>query len=103
MHYFSILLCASLLVHFAMKLNFRKHELYIYDTFPARFYDKLLQEQKNYALPITIGGHRCREFIYGFMNYRSDGALKAMDDPELLHINANFFIAMAGEKSFYYQ
>ncbi|MBK7817176.1 MAG: hypothetical protein IPJ60_06095 [Sphingobacteriaceae bacterium] len=46
MHYFSILLCASLLVHFAMKLNFRKHELYIYDTFPARFYDKLLQEQK---------------------------------------------------------
>ncbi|MBP9068174.1 MAG: hypothetical protein KBG47_01615 [Bacteroidia bacterium] len=103
MHYFSILLCASLLVHFAMKLNFRKHELYIYDTFPARFYDKLLQEQKNYALPITIGGHRCREFIYGFMNYRSDGALNAMDAPELLHMNADFLIAKAGEKPFYDQ
>lgn len=101
MHYFSILICASLLVHFVMKLNFRKHELYIYDTFPARFYDKLLEEQKNYTQPITIGGHRCREFIYGFMNYRSDGALNAMDAPELLHMNADYLVAKAGEKPFY--
>lgn len=101
LHYFSILICASLLISFATKLNFRKHELYIYDTFPVRFYDKLLQEQKNYALPITIGGHRCREFIYGFMNYRSDGALNAMDAPELLHMNADYLVAKAGEKPFY--
>ncbi|MDZ4663356.1 MAG: hypothetical protein SGJ15_00625 [Bacteroidota bacterium] len=101
LHYFSILLCTILLVNFAMKLNFRKHELYIYDTFPSRFYDKLLQEQKNYPLPITIGGHRCREFIYGFMNYRSDGALNAMDAPELLHMNADYLVAKVGEKPFY--
>jgi hypothetical protein len=101
MNYFSLLLCLSLLIHFSMKLNFRKHELYIYDTFPARFYDKLIEEQKNYTLPITIGGHRCREFIYGFMNYRSDGALNAMDAPELLHMNADFLVAKAGEKPFY--
>lgn len=101
MHYLSVLICVSLLVHFVMKLNFRKHELYIYDTFPSRFYDKLLEEQKNNSLPITIGGHRCREFIYGFMNYRSDGALNAMDAPELLHMNADYLVAKAGEKPFY--
>ncbi len=99
--YFSILLCLSLLVHFVLKLNFRKQELYIYDTFPARFYEKLLDEQKNYSLPITIAGHRCREFIYGFMNYRSDGALNAMDAPELLHMYGDFAVAKVGEKPFY--
>jgi hypothetical protein len=82
-------------------LNFRRHELYIYDTFPARFYEKLLAEQKNYKIPITIAGHRCREFIYGFMNYRSDGALNAMDAPELLHMNGDLAIAKVGEKPFY--
>jgi hypothetical protein len=101
LNYFSLALCLSLLIHFAVKLNFRRQELYIYDTFPARFYEKLLAEQKNYPLPITIAGHRCREFIYGFMNYRSDGALNAMDAPELLHMNGDFAIAKAGEKPFY--
>jgi hypothetical protein len=98
---FALVFCVSLFVHFAYKLNFRKHELYIYDTFPDRFYKKLIDEQKNYKLPITIGGHRCREFIYGFMNYRSDGALNAMDPPELLHMNADYLVAKAGEKPFY--
>jgi hypothetical protein len=98
---FALVLCVSLLIHFALKLNFRRHELYIYDTFPARFYEKLLAEQRSRTLPITIGGHRCREFIYGFMNYRSDGALNAMDPPELLHMNADYLIAKAGEKPFY--
>jgi hypothetical protein len=98
---FALLLCSGFFIHFAMKLNFRKHELYIYDTFPDRFYKKLMDEQKNYKLPITIGGHRCREFIYGFMNYRSEGALNAMDPPELLHMNADYLIAKAGEKPFY--
>ena len=37
------------------------------------------------------------------MNYRSDGALNAMDAPELLHMNADFLIAKAGEKPFYDQ
>ncbi len=98
---FALLLCISLFTHFASKLNFRRHELYIYDTFPDRFYKTLLAEQKNYAIPITIGGHRCREFIYGFMNYRSDGALNAMDPPELLHMNADYLVAKVGEKPFY--
>lgn len=99
--YFSFILCLSLLAHFIIKLNFRKQELYIYDTFPARFYEKLLSEQKDYPLPITIAGHRCREFIYGFMNYRSDGALNAMDAPELLHMYGDFAVAKVGEKPFY--
>ncbi|MFO0355502.1 MAG: ArnT family glycosyltransferase [Sphingobacteriaceae bacterium] len=101
MNYFSVAISLALLVHFVMKLNFRKHELYIYDTFPDRFYKTLLEKQKQYSLPITIGGHRCREFIYGFMNYRSDGALNAMDPPELLHMNCDYLIAKAGEKPFY--
>lgn len=101
LNYFSVLLSFAFIIHFAFKLNFRKHELYIYDTFPPRFYEKLLEEQKNYKLPITIGGHRCREFIYGFMNYRSDGALNAMDAPELLHMNCDFLVAKKGEKPFY--
>ncbi len=90
-----------LVIQFAFKLNFRKHELYIYDTFPPRFYEKLVAEQKNYDKPITIGGHRCREFIYGFMNYRSNGALNAMFAPELMHMNCDYLIAKAGEKPFY--
>lgn len=101
LNYVAIVISATLFIQFALKLNFRKHELYIYDTFPSRFYDKLLSEQKNYTLPITIGGHRCREFIYGFMNYRSDGALNAMFAPELLHMNCDYLVAKAGEKPFY--
>lgn len=97
----ALLLCLCLQIHFATKLNFRKHELYIYDTFPDRFYKKLLEEQSTAKMPITVGGHRCREFIYGFMNYRSDGALNAMDPPELLHMNADYLIAKVGEKPFY--
>jgi hypothetical protein len=101
LNYFSVAVTFVLLMHFAFKLNFRKHELYIYDTFPDRFYEKLLEKQNQYNLPITIGGHRCREFIYGFMNYRNEGALNAMDSPELLHMNCDFLIAKAGEKPFY--
>lgn len=101
LNYFSVALSLAFVVHFAMKLNFRKHELYIYDTFPPRFYEKLLEEQKQSKLPITIGGHRCREFIYGFMNYRSDGALNAMYAPELLQMNCDYLVAKAGEKPFY--
>lgn len=101
LNYFSLLISISFLIHFVLKLNFRKQELYIYDTFPPRFYEKLLVEQKNQKIPITIGGHRCREFIYGFMNYRSDGALNPMDAPELLHMNADYLVAKAGEKPFY--
>lgn len=101
LNYFSIALSISFVIHFALKLNFRKHELYIYDTFPPRFYEKLLEEQKLSKLPITIGGHRCREFIYGFMNYRSDGALNAMYAPELLQMNCDYLVAKAGEKPFY--
>ncbi|MBL7918129.1 MAG: hypothetical protein JNM96_07005, partial [Bacteroidia bacterium] len=101
LNYFSLLFSISFLIHFAFKLNFRKQELYIYDTFPPRFYEKLLEEQNQQKSPITIGGHRCREFIYGFMNYRSDGALNPMDAPELLHMNADYLIAKEGEKPFY--
>jgi hypothetical protein len=101
LNYLSLVISCVILIHFAFKLNFRKHELYIYDTFPPRFYEKLLKEQKTQKMPITIGGHRCREFIYGFMNYRSDGALNAMDAPELLHMNCDYLVAKAGEKPFY--
>lgn len=97
----TVALSVVLIAQFTLKLNFRKHELYIYDTFPPRFYDRLIEEQKLFTKPITIGGHRCREFIYGFMNYRSDGALNAMFAPELLHMNADYLIAKAGEKPFY--
>jgi hypothetical protein len=97
----TVLISLTLIIQFALKLNFRKQELYIYDTFPVRFYDKLLAEQKDANKPITIGGHRCREFIYGFMNYRNDGALNAMFAPELLHMNADYLIAKAGEKPYY--
>ncbi len=101
LNYLSILISVTFIIHFVFKMNFRKHELYIYDTFPPRFYEKLIEEQKDYKLPITIGGHRCREFIYGFMNYRSDGALNAMDAPELLHMNCDYLLAKKGEKPFY--
>ncbi len=97
----AIVICSFFVLQFFIKLNFRKHELYIYDTFPTRFYEKLLTEQQSQNMPITIGGHRCREFIYGFMNYRSDGALNAMDAPELLHMNCDYAIAKAGEKPYY--
>jgi hypothetical protein len=94
-------LALSIFIQFFFKLNFKKHELYIYDTFPDRFYHRLLKEQASFDKPITIGGHRCREFIYGFQNYRSGGSLNAMDAPELLHMNADYLVAKKGEKPFY--
>jgi hypothetical protein len=72
------LIMVGALIHFAIFLNFRKHSLDGYQTIPERFYTRLLDEQKQSADRITIGGQSA-ELIYDFINYRNGGQLTNLD------------------------
>ncbi len=84
-------------LHFASNLNFRKHSLDMYDIIPERFYDRLLQEQKQNPQKITVGGNRFRELFYAFMNYRHNGELNLMDipdDPNDMCMTDDYYVAL---------
>jgi hypothetical protein len=81
--------------------NLRVHAWPIYETFPQRFFDRLVAEQDQSKERITIGGHRVREFIYGFMNYNSGVKLNHMTSPEELQMNCDYAIAYKKDKPYY--
>lgn len=91
----------AFIVHFAVALNFRKHSLVNYETFPQSFYDYLVKEQQQRKERITISGHRVRELIYAFYNYQNHGYLNLMDDSDFLHMNADYAVALKNEKGYY--
>ncbi|MDI1355599.1 MAG: hypothetical protein PSX36_11810 [bacterium] len=88
-------------IQFVMLLNFRVHPWRVYETMPARFYEMLVSEQKLTKQPITIGGHRVREFFYGFLNYNSRLKLNHMTSPEALQMNCDYALAYKQDKPYY--
>jgi hypothetical protein len=94
-------ICISILIHFVMNLNFRKHSLYVYETIPEHFYTTLLSEQKKSDHQITIGGHRVRELFYGYWNYRYNGILNPVDPSNNMQMCFDYYISTIAEKPFW--
>lgn len=88
-------------VHFILNFDLKNHPWVNYETFPQRFMDKLVSEQQKSAYPITVAGHRLREFIYGFMNYNNSYKLNHITAPEALQMNCDYAIAYGADKPFY--
>jgi len=86
---------------FLTHLNFRIHPWRIYETMPKAFFEILKNEQKKTSYPITIAGHRVREFIYGFINYNSQVKLSHITAPEALQMNGDYALAYAQDEPFY--
>jgi hypothetical protein len=87
--------------HFLANLNLRVHPWRIYETIPHSFVDRLIREQENSREKITIGGHRVREFFYGFQNYNTGGKLNHCTAPEALQMNCDYAIAVKADSIFY--
>lgn len=94
-------ICISILIHFVMNLNFRKHSLYVYETIPEHFYTTLLNEQKKSDHQITIGGHRVRELFFGYWNYRYNGILNPADPSNNMQMCFDYYISTIAEKPFW--
>jgi hypothetical protein len=88
-------------VHFAWSLNFTKHPLFMYSTIPNRYYERLLQEQKQRPERITIGGNSFFEPIFAFMNYRNNGALNYMDYADTMLLNTDYYITVRSNRKYY--
>lgn len=94
-------LSLAIVIHFCLHLNFRKHSLYTYETMPEHFYTTLLNEQKKTNERLIIGGHRIRELIYGFFNYRNGGVLNPADPVELMQMNCDYYLATRAEEKYF--
>ena len=97
----SSLIALTLVIHFCVNLNFRKHSLNVYETIPEHFFTTLLNEQKQSTERITIGGHRVRELFFGFMNYRNGFPLNPADPTEVMQMNCDYYIATKVEEKYY--
>jgi hypothetical protein len=89
------------LFHFPVNMNLRVHPWPIYETIPNRFVDKLIGEQSRVKERITVGGHRIREFIYGFRNYLTGGRLNHCTSPEALAMNCDYALAVQKDSAWY--
>lgn len=98
---FLSLVSVLIAVHFFFNLNFRKHQLYVYETIPPHFYETLLKEQKKSPERITIGGHRVRELFFDFMNYRHGGVLNPVTFTETMQMNTDYCLGTAVEEKYY--
>lgn len=83
------------------QFNLYNHPWRVYETMPKEFYNILLQEQTKSKHGITIGGHRVREFFYGFLNYNSPVKLNHMTAPEALQMNTDYALAYRQDKPYY--
>lgn len=88
-------------VHFFAVFNLEAHPWRIYETMPKKFFEILLSEQEKTSRRITIGGHRVREFFYGFLNYKSSVKLNHMTAPEALQMNCDYALAYQQDKPYY--
>jgi hypothetical protein len=90
-----------LALHFVLHTNIEVHPWRVYETMPYAFHDILLKEQEASQVPITVGGHRVREFFYGFMNYNSRKKLNHMASPEALQMNCDYALAYSQDQPYY--
>jgi hypothetical protein len=92
---------ALMILHIIFAFNLRAHPWRIYETMPQRFMDDLLQRQHDPEHPITIAGHRVREFFFGFMNYNNPAKLNHITSPEALQMNCDYALAYKADKPYY--
>jgi hypothetical protein len=97
----SYALSLIIVIHFFINLNFRKHQLYVYETIPPHFYDTLVKEQEKSTEHITIGGHRVRELFYDFLNYRHGGILNPVTFSGTMHMNTDYCLGTTAEDKYY--
>jgi hypothetical protein len=97
----AILIPIAFAVQFILLMNISVHPWRVYETMPQAFYDQLVKEQQSAQRPITIGGHRVREFFYGFQNYNSTYKLNHMTAPEALQMNCDYALAYSQDKPYY--
>ncbi len=97
----AVLVFGGFSAHFAYYINFRRHCLDMYSVIPKRFYDRLLQEQKQSPERITIGGNGFSQVIYSFMNYRNNGALSLLNYPDSMLMDADYYIGMKSDRKYY--
>lgn len=81
------------ILHFSFSLNISNHSMPEYETFPERFYTRLVEEQEKSKEKITIGGHRLTELMFAFMNYNHDGKLNPVDHGEEMNPYCDFGIS----------
>lgn len=81
------------ILHFAFSINLSIHSMPEYETFPERFYTRLVEEQEKSKEKITIGGHRLTELMFAFMNYNYGGKLNLVDHGEEMNPYCDFGIA----------
>ena len=99
--YVPLLWAASGCIMVATQVDLRNHPWAIYETMPASFFDRLVKEQSSGHEPVTVGGHRIREFIYGFLNHRSEKKLSHMTSPEALQMNCDYALAVKADEPWY--
>lgn len=87
--------------HFIMALNFRVHPWPIYETVPARFFEKLATAQAGSKQPVSIAGLRMTEFLMGFFNYNSTQKISHLTAPEALQMNCDYAIAYKQDSTYY--
>lgn len=88
-----LLVPALFFVHFFISLNFKNHSIPEYETFPERFYTRLVEEQEKSKEKITVGGHRLTELMFAFMNYNHGAKLNPVDHGEEMNPFCDFAIA----------
>ncbi len=98
---FFMLIPVFFIAHFYKFANTSAHAWRVYETMPQSFFDILVKEQKAADHPITIAGHRVREFFYGFLNYNSAVKLNHMTSPEALQMNCDYALAYTQDKPYY--
>lgn len=81
------------ILHFTFSINLSNHSMPEYETFPERFYTRLVEEQEKSKEKITIGGHRLTELMFAFMNYNHGGKLNPVDHGEEMNPYCDFGIA----------
>jgi hypothetical protein len=90
-------------IHYIQNVNISRHSLWMYDVIPQKYYNHLLDEQKQHADKITIGGSDFFEPIYGFINYKHQGALNYMDYPDTMRMNVDYCITAKSARRYYSQ
>jgi hypothetical protein len=92
---------AFYMAHFVSNVNIDVHPWRVYETIPASFFETLKSEQEKTNYPITVAGHRVREFLYAFQNYKSPVKLNQMTAPEALQMNCDYAVAYKQDKPWY--
>lgn len=96
-----IVVPAFFIFQWLVSFNLMVHPWRIYETMPHSFFNTLVEEQAKVDYPISVSGHRVREFFYGFLNYNSEIKLSHCTAGEALQMNCDYAIAYKQDKPYY--